>query len=90
MPIYTQIGPASYWDATSGAFSHSDFGLISGSLQIFRSRSRSCRARYGHWHADLGVTYDYLINNALLHAGAISQRKYQSQRHHWVSLGVLA
>jgi hypothetical protein len=28
-------------------------------------------SQYGHWHMDAGITYDYLINDALLAAGGI-------------------
>jgi hypothetical protein len=70
LPIYTQIGPSTYWDATS-TFGHSVFGLVSASAN-FSVPMSFIPARYGHWHADLGVTYDYLINNALLHAGGLA------------------
>jgi hypothetical protein len=70
LPIYTQIGANSYWDAHH-SFGHSDFGLISASANLSVPLS-FIPARYGHWHGDLGVTYDYLINNALLHAGTLA------------------
>jgi hypothetical protein len=69
-PTYIQIGPPGYWDAT-GAFSNSSFGVFSISANATVPLS-FIPARYGHWHADIGVTYDYLINNALLHAGEIA------------------
>lgn len=83
VPLYTQIGPASYWDAT-GAFSHSDFGLVSASLNLSMPLA-FIPARYGHWHADLGVTYDYLINNGLLHAGELAS----GNNNHNVIIGSL-
>lgn len=70
VPIYTQIGPSSYWDAHH-TFSNSILGLVSGSVNVSVPLS-FIPARYGHWHADAGVTYDYLINNALLHAGELA------------------
>lgn len=70
LPMYVQIGPSTYWDAHS-TFSHSDLGLFSVSANLSVPLS-FIPVRYGHWHADLGVTYDYLINNALLHAGTIA------------------
>jgi hypothetical protein len=70
LPIYTQIGPSTYWDAHH-TFGHSVFGLISASAN-FSVPLSFIPARYGHWHADLGVTYDYLINQALLKAGGLA------------------
>jgi hypothetical protein len=70
LPIYTQIGPSTYWDR-SHSFSNSVFGLVSASANLSVPLA-FVPARYGHWHADLGVTYDYLINNALLHAGTLA------------------
>jgi hypothetical protein len=69
LPIYTHVGESTYWDAHH-TFGHSAFGLISASANLSVPLS-FIPARYGHWHGDLGVTYDYLINNALLHAGTI-------------------
>jgi hypothetical protein len=69
-PMYVQIGPNSYWDATH-SFGHSDFGLFSVSANASVPLA-FIPARFGHWHGDLGVTYDYLINNALLHAGGLA------------------
>jgi hypothetical protein len=69
-PMYVQVGPDSYWDA-SGTFSNQNIGLFSVSANATMPLT-FIPVRYGHWHADLGVTYDYLINNALLHAGTIA------------------
>jgi len=70
LPMYVQLGPSTYWDAT-GAYGHKEIGLASISANISVPLS-FIPARYGHWHADAGVTYDYLINNALLNAGTIA------------------
>ena len=69
-PMYVQIGPPNYWDE-AGTFDNSSFGLFSASANLSIPLA-FIPVRYGHWHADLGVTYDYLINNALLHAGTIA------------------
>jgi hypothetical protein len=69
-PIYTQIGPSTYWDATH-AFKSSAFGLVSASINASMPLT-FIPAKYGHWHADLGVTYDYLIDDALLAAGGLA------------------
>ena len=37
-----------------------------------RSRSAFIPARYGFWHADAGLQYFYLINDALLRAGTLA------------------
>jgi hypothetical protein len=70
VPIYTQIGPSTYWDARH-TYGHSIIGLVSASINLSVPLS-FIPARYGHWHADLGFTYDYLVNNALLHAGELA------------------
>jgi hypothetical protein len=70
VPIYTQLGDAGYWDATR-TFSNQIIGLVSISGNVSVPLS-FIPVRYGHWHADVGVTYDYLINNALLQAGTIA------------------
>lgn len=70
MPTYISLGPSSYWDAHS-TFGHKDVGVASVSLNLSVPLA-FIPARYGHWHADAGVTYDYLINNALLHAGTLA------------------
>lgn len=70
VPIYTQIGPSTYWDRAH-AFSSSSFGLVSISLNATVPLA-FIPTRYGHWHADLGVTYDYLIDKALLASGTIA------------------
>jgi len=77
-PMYVQIGPPGYWDA-HGTFDNSSFGLFSISANVSVPLS-FIPARYGHWHADAGVTYDYLINNALLHAGTIASWQHGPQR----------
>jgi hypothetical protein len=82
-PVYVQIGPPNYWDRT-GAFDNSSFGLISASANVSVPLA-FIPVRYGHWHADLGFTYDYLINNALLHAGTIAS----GNNNHNVILGSL-
>ena len=70
MPIYFSVGPANYWDAHK-TLTDSNFGLISASLN-FSVPLSFIPARYGHWHADAGVTYDYLINSSLLAAGGLA------------------
>ena len=70
VPMYIQVGPASYWDANY-TFGHNDFGLFSISANATVPLA-FIPARFGHWHGDLGVTYDYLINNSLLHAGELA------------------
>jgi hypothetical protein len=66
-PIYTSVGPAGYWDATE---SSGNWGLVSGGVNLSVPLS-FIPSRYGFWHADAGLTYYYLINDALLEAGTI-------------------
>ena len=70
VPMYFSFGPSTYWDAHS-TYGHSDFGLTSISANVSMPLS-FIPARYGHWHADAGVTYDYLINTALLKSGGLA------------------
>jgi len=69
-PVYIQIGPPNYWDE-AGTYSNSSFGVMSASVNATMPLS-FIPVRYGHWHADLGFTYDYLSNAALLQAGTIA------------------
>ena len=69
MPTYVSMGPSTYWDATN-TYSNSIFGVFSTSLDA-QVPLAFIPAKYGFWHADAGFTYDYLINDALLHAGTI-------------------
>jgi len=67
-PSYISVGPRSYW-ATRGE-PGGNFGLASCSINgtvplAFIS------SKYGFWHGDVGFTYDYLINQTLLHAGGV-------------------
>jgi hypothetical protein len=70
MPTYFSVGPSTYWDATN-TYSNSKFGLISSSFDV-QVPLNFIPAKYGFWHADAGITYDYLINDALLHAGTLA------------------
>jgi hypothetical protein len=69
MPTYVSVGPSTYWDATH-TYTNSIFGVFSSSLDA-QVPLPFIPARYGFWHADAGITYDYLINESLLHAGEI-------------------
>jgi hypothetical protein len=66
-PIYTSVGPAGYWDTTE---SSGNWGLFSAAVNASVPLS-FIPTRYGYWHLDAGVTYYYLINDALLQAGNI-------------------
>ena len=69
VPTYVSVGPRTYWDAAR-AFKSSSFGLFSISANV-QVPLAFIPAKYGFWHADAGVTYDYLISDALLAAGTI-------------------
>ncbi|HVT87643.1 MAG TPA: hypothetical protein VHD56_02225 [Tepidisphaeraceae bacterium] len=66
-PTYFSVGPEGYWD-TDGSHDGGNFGLFSISANVSLPIT-AIPVKYGHWHLDLGVTYDYLINDALLDAG---------------------
>jgi len=70
MPTYFSVGPKTYWDEHD-SFDGGNFGLISTSLNASVPLA-FIPTRYGFWHADAGVTYDYLINDALLAAGGLA------------------
>ena len=67
IPAYTSVGPADYWDTTE---SSGNWGLVSVGVNVSVPLT-FIPTRYGFWHADAGVTYYYLINDALLQAGNI-------------------
>jgi hypothetical protein len=81
--MYVQIGPSNYWDETH-TYGNSDFGLFSISANATVPLA-FIPARFGHWHGDIGVTYDYLINNSLLHAGELAS----GNNNHNVIIGSL-
>jgi hypothetical protein len=68
-PTYFSVGPEGYWDAT-GAFDGGNFGVFSTSVNASMPIP-FIPTRYGHWHFDVGVSYFYIINDALLEAGNI-------------------
>jgi hypothetical protein len=65
-PTYFSVGPKGYWD--SDHHGGDNFGLFSISANLSMPIN-AIPVQYGHWHFDAGVTYDYLINDALLEAG---------------------
>jgi hypothetical protein len=88
LPTYVSIGPRTYWNAAAVLgqnFGGGNFGVFSTTLDASIPLS-FIPSRYGFWHLDLGFTYDYLINNSLLHAGEI----LTGNTDHNVFLGSLA
>jgi hypothetical protein len=65
MPTYISTGPKNYWGTAP-----ENFGVAYTALDVSVPLS-FIPARYGHWHADAGITYDYLINGSLVDAGTI-------------------
>ena len=71
MPIYCSVGPASYWGSgESGGRSCRKFRRLLRVAQ-WPVPLGFIPAKYGYWHADAGVTYYYLKNDNILHAGTI-------------------
>jgi len=69
LPTYFSVGPRTYW--ADNGLPGGNFGLISCSLNASVPLS-FIPVKYGHWHADVGVTYDYLINQSLRDAGTLA------------------
>lgn len=69
-PTYISFGPEGYWDA-DGTFGGGNFGVFSTSINASVPLTKMIPARYGYWHLDVGMSYFYLINDALLEAGNI-------------------
>jgi hypothetical protein len=75
VPSYFSCGPKDYWGrggyiAGLSANSASNFGVATIAVNLDVPLS-FIPAKYGHWHGDVGVSYDYLINGALLDAGTL-------------------
>jgi hypothetical protein len=71
MPIYCSVGPAGYWgEEISGGHHAGNFGVLSASLNG-QVPLPFIPVKYGYWHADAGVSYFYLKNDNLLHAGTL-------------------
>jgi hypothetical protein len=68
IPTYFSVGPRTYW-ALPGR-PGGDFGLFSTAFDATVPLA-FVPTKYGFWHGDVGITYDYLINTSLLHAGEI-------------------
>lgn len=70
METYFSCGPKNYWTSGPTNQAPENFGVAFTSLKLSVPLS-FIPVRYGHWHGDLGVTYDYLINGSLVDAGTI-------------------
>jgi hypothetical protein len=70
LPTYVSTGPRNYWSAGPTKVAPENFGVAFIGLNLSVPLS-FIPARYGHWHADAGVTFDYLINGSLVDAGTI-------------------
>lgn len=75
LPTYFSTGPRSFWGRGGyvgglSASSSENFGVARTALGLSVPAS-FIPARYGHWHIDAGVSYDYLISGALLNAGTL-------------------
>jgi hypothetical protein len=71
-PTYVSIGPKSYWGRGSTGITKADgnFGVFSTGINVNVPLS-FIPVQYGNWHAEAGVLYYYLINDALLRAGTL-------------------
>jgi hypothetical protein len=65
--MYISTGPRSYW-SRGPSVAPENFGVAFIGLNLSVPLPL-IPVRYGHWHADIGVTYDNLINGSLVDAG---------------------
>jgi hypothetical protein len=89
-PTYVSIGPKKYWGSGVDALHKPD-----GSLGVFSTGINVnvpltfIPAKYGNWHAEAGVLYYHLINDALLRAGGlISGNTHRDKLNGYVGVGV--
>lgn len=90
VPTYVSIGDPGYWGKGGDALHKSD-----GSIGVFSTGITATvplnfiPVQYGHWHAEAGLLYYYLINDALLRAGGlISGNTDRSKFNAYVGVGV--
>lgn len=82
MPTYLQVGPRTYW--AHAGLPGGNIGVISTGLNASVPLP-FIPARYGFWHADTGITYDYLANTSLRDAGTLAS----GNTNHNVVIGML-
>ena len=95
MPTYVSIGPESYWGRGGTAFGGTVSAKPDGNLGVFSTGITATiplkfiPIQYGNWHAEAGVLYYNLINDALLRAGkALSGNSDRSVFNGFVGIGV--
>ena len=64
VPTFITVGPENFWGGDQ------NFGVFNTSVN-FTVPLSFIPAKYGHWHAGVGVSYYYLINDELVNAADI-------------------
>jgi hypothetical protein len=73
VPTYVQVGPKNFWGRGDSAETKPDGNVGVFSISLNGSVPLSfIPAKYGFWHADAGVQYFWLVNDALLRAGGLA------------------
>jgi hypothetical protein len=73
VPTYFSVGEKHFWGAGTNAETKPDGNLGVFSIALNGSVPLAfIPAKYGFWHADAGIQYFYLINDALLRAGGLA------------------
>jgi hypothetical protein len=89
-PTYVQIGPASYWGKGGDALHKPDgnVGVISTGVTL-TVPLKFVPVQYGNWHAEAGLLYYYLGNDALRRAGnLLSGNTDRNAFNAYVGIGV--
>jgi hypothetical protein len=89
-PTYISIGQEKYWGRGGSALTKSDgnFGVFSTGANVTVPLT-FIPPQYGNWHAEAGVLYYHLINDALLRAGnLISGNTDRDKFNAYVGFGV--
>ncbi len=94
-PTYISVGPESYWGRGGTGFGGTVSAEPDGNLGVFSTAVNASiplgfiPARFGHWHAEAGVQYYYIINDALKRAGeALSGNTQRSLFRGTIGIGV--
>jgi hypothetical protein len=89
-PTYISIGPKEFWGSGVDALHKADgnFGVFSTGINVDIPLT-FIPVKYGNWHAEAGVLYYHLINNALLRSGnLLSGNTDRDKFNTYVGVGV--
>jgi hypothetical protein len=73
VPTYVEVGEPKFWGADTNAETKSDGPVGDFSIALNGSVPLPfIPAKYGFWHADAGIQFFWLVNDALLRAGGLA------------------